>query len=343
MQTEPDPVSNSSLKWVLTLPPALLCLGGAVMLIASPLAWGAASYAGQPAWVTTFSGLLVALLALAVGGFSLREVRRRTRQDFSVAIIPLAVAYVFVAFVALGAFAFATRVADPATYESLQPRTPRDDPFSPAAFLMITIVGTGTIGMVTAGVAYLFCQSIIEEGSPRFRPRADKRDALGEIIAESGRVSAVVSPRANGIVDEAKYALQTYWSWTTRGPGNLLVGFGLPLIAPLLFIGLSRLPAAISSESNTNIVYITGNLRPGVNVTLTASTTPAATCLVVLTSPSKNSFTPAGLESKTPDDSGRVSWYWQLDPAVETGRTRFEVVCDREKAGITINIAQPRP
>jgi hypothetical protein len=342
MQREGNGGSSSSLKWVLALPPALLLLGGAMMLVASPVAWGAASDFGQPAWTTTFSGLLVAVPAFVVGGLALRETRRRTRNDFTVALVPVAVAFAFVAVVALGVLVLATRIADPGTYESLQPQTPQDDPFSPAAFVTITIVGTGTIGMVTAGIAYLLCQSIIEEGSPRFRRRADERDALGEIIEESRTVRTIAAPRDGGLLDELGYAVKTYWSWTKRGPSHLLAGLGLPLMVPLLFVGLSRLPAALSSDPDTYIIYVTGNLRPGVDVTLTAAAAPGAICSVVLTSPSGNSFTPAGLEPKMADDSGRTTWHWQLDTDIETGRTRFDVVCDREKAGITIDIAKPR-
>ena len=59
------------LRLALMAPPTLLLLAGAVMLVASPLAWGAAAEVGQPAWATTFSGLLVAVPSLIVGGVGL--------------------------------------------------------------------------------------------------------------------------------------------------------------------------------------------------------------------------------------------------------------------------------
>ncbi len=70
--------------------------------------------------------------------------------------------------------------------------------------------------------------------------------------------------------------------------------------------------------SSLQVISVTSPVSPGSNATLVANTTPGAQCSITVnykSGPSKAS----GLETKTADNSGNVSWTWAIGPKTTPG------------------------
>lgn len=63
----------------------------------------------------------------------------------------------------------------------------------------------------------------------------------------------------------------------------------------------------------------------GNDATLTATTTPGASCSIVINYKSGPSNA-RGLETKTGDVNGRVSWTWKVGPLTTPGSYRIDVI-----------------
>ena len=166
---------------LLFLPPFALFAGGVMVLIASPLAWGAGSHVELPDWMTTAAGVSLAVPAVIIGALTSVSVWMRTRGDYEasgfVVFLPI---FLFTAF-SIIEIALAFRLPDPATYDTLRDEN-GDITTSPTAFLVITITTvlscTGGVG----GAAYLYTRTIGRFGPAHFEKRMDELDVMGEMM-----------------------------------------------------------------------------------------------------------------------------------------------------------------
>jgi hypothetical protein len=334
----------SARRFILIAPPALLFLAGIVMLVAAPLAWGAAADVGLADWTTTFNGLLAALPAIFVGLFALQETRRRTEYEFTLAPLQIGVGLVFITFVAVGLLVFALRIADPDTYESLRPANPRDRGTSTFGFLMIGLIGTGVTAMVTSWVAFLYCQSIYGEKPSRFDKQAGEEDAIGTLIEERDPSAGVGRAyEGSGFLAEIGNAAQNYWTWMTRGPRwRLFAGVVIPLLVPLVFFGAKALPSITSPPPNTVMEFVSGSFGPSNPASVRVKTSPGYLCSLAITLPSGERVLAPSLNDKTADETGYVSWIWEPNQALgREGMVKFDATCNgNERASFSVNLAR---
>jgi len=93
-------------------------------------------------------------------------------------------------------------------------------------------------------------------------------------------------------------------------------------------------PAAVS---DVTIVSVTSPVDKGATASLTASAAPGAACNITVyykSGPSKAS----GLEPKTTDASGRVSWQWRVGVNTTPGTWRIVVKCGDKSAETTFTV-----
>ena len=85
-------------------------------------------------------------------------------------------------------------------------------------------------------------------------------------------------------------------------------------------------PTAPSAGSTTLAISVTSPVRAGSTATLTATAAPGASCDITVyykSGPSKA----AGLDPKTADGSGNVSWSWKVGASTSAGDWRIVVSC----------------
>lgn len=82
----------------------------------------------------------------------------------------------------------------------------------------------------------------------------------------------------------------------------------------------------VSPYDVVRIVELRG-ASPGGGAQMTVQTAPHLTCSVRYVNPIGTIVSPSGLEPKTANDVGRVSWMWMIDPATPTGVGRVQVTC----------------
>jgi hypothetical protein len=181
-----DPDSQSALgdrlprRWLLALPPLLLLLSGVGMAIAAPFAWGAGNRAGLADWMPAFSAALFAAPAVYISARTLLQVRRETGREFSVFSLQLLLGIFLFVVLAVIELALAFRVAEPRTYDSLLDEN-GEVATSPAAFLLITLVGTVFATAWLSVGAFLYANGIAADGS-RFMRRLDEPDLMDELL-----------------------------------------------------------------------------------------------------------------------------------------------------------------
>lgn len=96
-------------------------------------------------------------------------------------------------------------------------------------------------------------------------------------------------------------------------------------------------PSPMAAVSDVTIVSVTSPVDKGATASLTASATPGATCNITVyykSGPSKAS----GLEPKTTDASGRVSWQWRVGVNTTPGTWRIVVKCGDKSAETTFTV-----
>lgn len=96
--------------------------------------------------------------------------------------------------------------------------------------------------------------------------------------------------------------------------------------------------ATTSTTSNTStalqVISVTSPVRPGANATLSANTTPGAQCTITVNYKSGPS-TASGLQTKTADSQGNVSWTWKVGANTTTGTWQIIVTATSQGSTVT--------
>jgi beta-lactamase superfamily II metal-dependent hydrolase len=82
-----------------------------------------------------------------------------------------------------------------------------------------------------------------------------------------------------------------------------------------------------SGSGGLEIMSLTSPISKGANATLTAKTSPNASCTITVYTKSGTSEA-AGLGSKTADANGMVSWTWKVGARTTAGTWRIVVICN---------------
>ncbi|HEX5140368.1 MAG TPA: hypothetical protein VFX19_05470 [Dehalococcoidia bacterium] len=131
------------------------------LLAMTPSSWGNASKEGIAAWVIPASCLIIGLPALAIGLSTAWLIVRHTARPFRVfwPHLPFGAALLVAAYVLL---LFATRIADPATYEHL--RDPGGEPNTSSAGVLVMTAAVAIFAYaVLWGCAYIYAEAFSEE------------------------------------------------------------------------------------------------------------------------------------------------------------------------------------
>jgi len=96
---------------------------------------------------------------------------------------------------------------------------------------------------------------------------------------------------------------------------------------------------ASGSSSDASIVALTSPVAVGQTANITAQATPGASCSIVYTHPSGKTSTATGLDPKTADANGTVTWTWLISPQTKPlGNGKVVVTCGGKPAEATIVI-----
>ena len=115
------------------LPGFLFAAGALLLLVASPLAWGAGAHAGLRDWQPPLVGVVWALPAILMGWKTLRSVGRKTRERVLVHVVPLAFGAMFLFGGSLVIWGLVASVPAPRTYDALL-ESPAVSPDGPPGF-----------------------------------------------------------------------------------------------------------------------------------------------------------------------------------------------------------------
>lgn len=96
-------------------------------------------------------------------------------------------------------------------------------------------------------------------------------------------------------------------------------------------------PAPVAPGSGVTITNVTG-AEPGGVASVTAQTTPGASCTIRYTTPAQTSSEAEGLGTKTANAAGVVSWSWRISPGTRPGQGSVTVVCGSGRASSAITI-----
>src|SRR5262245_27549000 len=137
------------LRWFIAtailVPPLLLLMGGTSLLIAAPLAWGAASAAKIPDWMTSFSAVSLGLPAFLIATLCLRSLLASLKNAFTVSTFQLSSGVFLISIAAIALTVMAFRIPDTATYEGLVDSSGNPST-SPGGFLFITLATAAIAG-----------------------------------------------------------------------------------------------------------------------------------------------------------------------------------------------------
>jgi len=101
-------------------------------------------------------------------------------------------------------------------------------------------------------------------------------------------------------------------------------------------------PTPKASDSTTNVTATSlsapKSVARGANATVRAGTAPNAKCTIVYKTPAGTASDAAGLEAKTADAKGEVSWTFVVGPGTSTGTASVKVTCDGQSASADIAI-----
>ncbi len=175
---------QAALRLVVLVPPALLLVGAAALLVASPFAWGAGEHVGMPAWMPTFSGLVTSVPSLVNGASAFRGAWNRSRGRFAVSILQRTLPALALVVIALTEMTFASRIGASDTYDSVRDAS-GEITIGPALSLLAMLLGALFLNVFAAAGGYYLVESMTNESS-RFAKQASEPDAMGEILG-SGR------------------------------------------------------------------------------------------------------------------------------------------------------------
>lgn len=97
--------------------------------------------------------------------------------------------------------------------------------------------------------------------------------------------------------------------------------------------------AVAANNSTATSINVTSPVARGGNATARIGTAPNAKCTIAYTTPSGTRSEAAGLEAKTADTKGEVSWTWVIGPSTNPGNATIRVTCDGQSATATIVIS----
>lgn len=92
----------------------------------------------------------------------------------------------------------------------------------------------------------------------------------------------------------------------------------------MTFTTTLEITVPVRSEGGIEIISLTSPIDPGEMATLTANTTPGAICKITVNYQSGNSEA-QGLENKTADSNGNVSWTWEVGANTTPGTYQIVV------------------
>jgi hypothetical protein len=169
-------------RLLLLTPPTLLVISSIVMLVASPFAWGAATYVHIPAWMPTGAGVAFGAAGLVIGGWTLLGVLRRTRREFHAFGFQLIVGAFLMVIATLLELGLASRITDSSTYSNFVDENGKIL-VTTTAFVVYTLFGIFVMSALTTMFGWMYVQAITDahvSGAALRRP--GERDAIGEIL-----------------------------------------------------------------------------------------------------------------------------------------------------------------
>src|SRR3989344_5442501 len=90
-------------------------------------------------------------------------------------------------------------------------------------------------------------------------------------------------------------------------------------------------PTPQSSQQNEQltVVSLTSPVKQNSTAQLDIKTTPEAQCAIKVTLPSGSQSTAKGLEDKTADNSGSITWSWKINWNTTPGTANIDVICSK--------------
>ncbi|MBV9169740.1 MAG: HNH endonuclease [Chloroflexi bacterium] len=92
-----------------------------------------------------------------------------------------------------------------------------------------------------------------------------------------------------------------------------------------------------SGQGSVQLVSVNGS-APGGRASVTAQTTPGASCSIVYTTPAGSRSAAQGLSNMAANSSGSVSWTWDIGPSTRPGDGSVVVTCDGVSARGVLHI-----
>jgi len=96
-------------------------------------------------------------------------------------------------------------------------------------------------------------------------------------------------------------------------------------------------PAPTTGSPTLRIISVTSPVNPGANATLAAVTSPGVSCSITVYYKSGPS-TAAGLEPKTADSNGNVTWTWKVGTNTTPGSWRIVVTANSGSQSVSETI-----
>ena len=178
------PQRRGNTRSLLLLPPLLLVLAAAVLILASPLAWGAGEIIDAPAWMAPLMGVIVGLGGLWVGLFSLRKTLRSTRGDFEVFGLQTVFGVLMFISGSVMLVSLATQLPSESTYARALDDDGQIQISALGFFASSMLLGAFQIGWVWIG-AYLYSNAIDNQAPNRISARhPDEVDGVGVLLRE---------------------------------------------------------------------------------------------------------------------------------------------------------------
>jgi hypothetical protein len=118
---------------------------------------------------------------------------------------------------------------------------------------------------------------------------------------------------------------------------GLLLGFAVPLALPPIAVQAQDTQPVTQPAAKLTFLTVDG-ASPGHHASVTVQATPNAECSIVYTTPSGRTSKAAGLEPKTADIDGKVSWIWLIGGRTAPGTGHVTVTCNGDSAETDITI-----
>jgi hypothetical protein len=101
---------------------------------------------------------------------------------------------------------------------------------------------------------------------------------------------------------------------------------------------ITPLPGAtVIAAQSVQFISVSG-APPGRDASVTVQTSPGARCSIVYTTPNQTVSRASGLEPRTADAGGRVSWTWLIDGNTTPGMGTVAVNCGASTVTAAITV-----